>query len=104
MPAPGRAAIWGAAERPRCDHARAGYPDREAAQEAVHFHQEDEKLLKKLLQKVRQQAEQADPHRSAGVKAAELSALEEVVGDTLSAAQKEGECSGREGGGGLRCG
>ena len=68
-----------------------GYDDREAAQEAVFFHKEDEKLLKKLLGKVRAQAEVYDKHNATGARAAELSALTEIVGDKLSEAEKEGK-------------
>ncbi|KAH7623745.1 hypothetical protein NADE_008563 [Nannochloris sp. 'desiccata'] len=66
-----------------------GYSDKEAAEEAVFFHKEDEKLLKKLLSKVRAQAEVHDQHSAAGARAVELSSLNEIVGDKLTDAQKE---------------
>ncbi len=69
----------------------AGYSDKEAAEEAVFFHKEDEKLLKKLLSKVRAQAEVHDQHSAAGARAAELSSLNEIVGSKLTDAQKEGK-------------
>ena len=68
-----------------------GYSDKEAAEEAVFFHKEDEKLLKKLLSKVRAQAEVHDQHSAAGARAVELSSLNEIVGDKLTDAQKEGK-------------
>jgi len=68
-----------------------GYSDKEAAEEAVFFHKEDEKLLKKLLSKVRAQAEVHDQHSAAGARAVELSSLNEIVGDKLTDAQKQGK-------------
>jgi hypothetical protein len=68
-----------------------GYNDKEAAEEAVFFHKEDEKLLKKLLSKVRAQAEVHDQHSAAGARAADLSSLNEIVGSKLTEAQKEGK-------------
>lgn len=53
------------------------------------FHKEDEKLLKKLLQKVRAQAEQHDVHNAKGAQAAEMSALDAIVGGKLSAEEKQ---------------
>lgn len=67
----------------------AGYDDKEGAEEAVFFRKEDEKILKRLLDKVRAHAEQDDVHNAAGTRTAELSALNEVVGNKLSDAEKE---------------
>lgn len=67
----------------------AGYDERENAQEAVFFKKEDEKLLKDLLKKVRAQAERHDEHSAKGVKAAEKSSLESIVGDKLTEAEKD---------------
>lgn len=47
-------------------------------------------MLQKLLAKVRQQAHHADTHGSAGAVAAELSALESIVGSKLGEAEKKG--------------
>jgi hypothetical protein len=80
-----------APQRPRPRRRCAGYPDKEAAAEAVFFHKEDERLLKSLLSKVRAQAERHDPHNATGARAAELSALNELVGSKLSQAEKDGE-------------
>jgi hypothetical protein len=68
---------------------RAGYDSKEVAEEAVFFHKEDEKILKKLLSKVRAQAEANDTHNAAGARAAELSSLNSIVGSKLSDAEKE---------------
>ena len=68
---------------------RAGYDDREGAQEAVFFRKEDEKLLKSLLAKVRAQAEANDVHGAAGARSAELSALNAIVGSKLSDKEKD---------------
>jgi hypothetical protein len=67
-----------------------GYDNKEQAEEAVFFHKEDEKLLKKLLSKVRAQAEQYDSRSASEARAAELSALNEIVGSKLSDVEKEG--------------
>jgi len=67
----------------------AGYDDKEGAEEAVFFRKEDEKLLRHLLDKVRAQAEKQDVHSASGVRTAELSALNEIVGSKLSDAEKE---------------
>jgi len=69
----------------------AGYPDKEAAAEAGFFHKEDERLLKSLLSKVRAQAGRHDPRNVRGARAAELSALNELVGSKLSQAEEDGE-------------
>ncbi|PRW57560.1 l-inducible nipa [Chlorella sorokiniana] len=57
-----------------------GYDDREAAEEMLFFKKEDEKLLRKLLSKVRSQAAQSDPHAAAGAYEAEKSQLKAIVG------------------------
>jgi len=67
----------------------AGYDERENAQEAVFFKKEDEKLLKDLLKKVRAQAEKHDEHSAKGVRAAEKSSLESIVGDKLTETEKD---------------
>lgn len=69
----------------------AGYDERESAQEATFFHKEDEKLLRKLLQKVRAQANETDVHAAKGAEAKELSELEAIVGNKLSDEQKQGK-------------
>lgn len=56
-----------------------GYDDKEAAEERLFFKKEDEKLLRKLLGKVKAQADQADVHAAVGDKAAELSSLQAIV-------------------------
>ncbi|KAL4432577.1 hypothetical protein ABPG77_000514 [Micractinium sp. CCAP 211/92] len=57
-----------------------GYDDKEAAEEMLFFKKEDEKLLRRLLSKVRQQAEQHDVHAAVGAIEAEKSALKAIVG------------------------
>jgi hypothetical protein len=57
-----------------------GYDDKEAAEEMMYFKKEDEKILRKLLQKVRASAEQHDVHAAAGAVEAEKSALKAIVG------------------------
>lgn len=69
---------------------RSGYDNKEQAEEAVFFHKEDEKLLKKLLSKVRAQAEQYDSRSASEARSAELSALSEIVGNKLTDVEKEG--------------
>ena len=58
--------------------------------EDMFFRKEEEKMLQKLLAKVRQQAHHADTHGSAGAAAAELSALESIVGTKVSDVEKKG--------------
>ncbi|KAL4436834.1 hypothetical protein ABPG75_003973 [Micractinium tetrahymenae] len=56
-----------------------GYDDKEAAEEMLFFKKEDERLLRRLLSKVRQQAEQHDMHAAVGAIEAEKSALKAIV-------------------------
>lgn len=46
----------------------------------MHFMKEDERLLRKLLSKIKAQADAADVHEAAGVDASERSALNSIVG------------------------
>lgn len=46
----------------------------------MHFLKEDERLLRKLLSKIKAQADAADVHEAAGVEASERSALSAIVG------------------------
>jgi hypothetical protein len=69
----------------------AGYDGKEQAEEAVFFHKEDEKLLKKLLSKVRAQAELNDSRTAKETRAAEMASLNDIVGSKLSDVEKEGE-------------
>lgn len=56
-----------------------GYDDKEAAEERLFFKKEDEKLLRKLLNKVKAQADATDVHEAKGDKEAELSALHSII-------------------------
>ncbi|GMH40919.1 hypothetical protein BSKO_08823 [Bryopsis sp. KO-2023] len=55
-------------------------PEKERGEERLYFNKEDEKLLKKLLSKVKGQADKNDKHGAEGTKAAELSALKDILG------------------------
>lgn len=57
-----------------------GFNEHEKAVEDLYFNKEEEKLLRKLLTKVRKQSEQADQHAAVGEQAAEQSALRAIVG------------------------
>lgn len=46
----------------------------------MHFMKEDERLLRKLLSKIKAQADAADVHEAAGVDASERSALASIIG------------------------
>jgi hypothetical protein len=56
-----------------------GFKESEKVMENLYFNKEEEKLLGKILQKVKTQTEVADKHSAAGSKAADLSALKEIV-------------------------
>ncbi|KAI3425872.1 hypothetical protein D9Q98_007845 [Chlorella vulgaris] len=56
-----------------------GYDDKEAAEEMLFFKKEDERVLRRLLSKVRKSAEQHDVHAAAGSVEAEKSALKSIV-------------------------
>jgi len=56
------------------------FKDKETAEEAVFFSKQDERLLRSLLKKVKQQADVKDKHEAVGESASELSSLKEIVG------------------------
>ncbi|KAG2425673.1 hypothetical protein HXX76_013515 [Chlamydomonas incerta] len=56
------------------------FSEGEKAIEDLFFSKEDQRLMAKLLQKVKEQSDLSDKHAAAGVKAAEMSALKQVLG------------------------
>ncbi|PNW87359.1 hypothetical protein CHLRE_02g119550v5 [Chlamydomonas reinhardtii] len=56
------------------------FSEGEKAIEDLFFSKEDQRLMSKLLQKVKEQSDLADRHAAEGAKAAELSALKQIVG------------------------
>ncbi|KAG2452984.1 hypothetical protein HYH02_002321 [Chlamydomonas schloesseri] len=56
------------------------FSEGEKAIEDLFFSKEDQRLMAKLLQKVKEQSDLADKHAAEGVKAAELSSLKQIVG------------------------
>ncbi|KAG2482985.1 hypothetical protein HYH03_018111 [Edaphochlamys debaryana] len=59
-----------------------GFSEGEKAIEDLYFTKEDERMISKLLAKVKQQSEAADKQAAEGVKAAEMSALKQILGRT----------------------
>ncbi|KAK9826433.1 hypothetical protein WJX81_005207 [Elliptochloris bilobata] len=55
------------------------YDDKERGDERVHFAREDEKLLRKLLSKVKAQADQVDKQGADGHKDAEAAKLKKIL-------------------------
>eukprot|EP00884_Botryococcus_braunii_P020844 jgi/Botrbrau1/7443/Bobra.0083s0016.1 len=65
------------------------FQEKERAEETIHFRKEDEKLLRKLLQKVKTQADQADKHEAESHEQEERSFLKKVLGEKVTDAQIE---------------
>mmetsp|Transcript_4945 Transcript_4945/g.8983 ORF Transcript_4945/g.8983 Transcript_4945/m.8983 type:complete len:121 (-) Transcript_4945:816-1178(-) len=57
-----------------------GISEKELAVENAYFSKEDERLLRKLLKKVKTVSDATDEHAAAGVMAQELSSLKAIVG------------------------
>ncbi|GIL48601.1 hypothetical protein Vafri_5081 [Volvox africanus] len=55
------------------------FAEGEKAIEDLYFTKEDQRLMAKLLLKVKEQSDIADKHAAEGVKAAELSALKQIL-------------------------
>lgn len=58
-----------------------GLKEHESAVENFYFNKEEERLLRKLLTKVKAQSDAKDEPAAAGVLAAELAALKKIVGN-----------------------
>lgn len=65
------------------------FQEKERAEETIHFRKEDEKLLRKLLQKVKTQADQVDKHEADSHEQAERSSLKKILGEKVTDAQIE---------------
>ncbi|EIE19530.1 NaCl-inducible protein [Coccomyxa subellipsoidea C-169] len=57
------------------------FSDREKGEELVHFRKEDEKLLRKLLEKVKAQADKVDTKEAEDHAQSELSKLKSILGN-----------------------
>jgi hypothetical protein len=57
-----------------------GFSEHEAAVENFYFNKEDERLLRKLLSKVKTQSQTSDPSASVSSEAADLATLRAIVG------------------------
>eukprot|EP00798_Chlamydomonas_sp_ICE-L_P031372 gene31372-6531_t len=56
-----------------------GFNEAEAAKEAIYFNKEDQRIMMKLLNKVKAQSDVADKHGAIGVEAAERSAISDIT-------------------------
>lgn len=49
------------------------------ASQDIYFTKEDQRIMAKLLAKVKSQSDSADKHAAEGIKAAEMSALKQII-------------------------